>query len=99
MFEIQNDRMGEVGYRLNPAYWNCGFATEALKEVVDFIFKRTELDRLHAKADVRNTASNRVLEKCGFIKEGTIRHGKMLSVYCDYNIYGMLREDYLTQSH
>lgn len=99
VFEIQNDRMGEVGYRLNPAYWNCGFATEALKEVVDFIFKRTELDRLHAKADVRNTASNRVLEKCGFIKEGIIRHGKMLSVYCDYNIYGMLREDYLTQSH
>lgn len=38
-------------------------------------------------------------EKCGFIKEGTIRQGKMLSVYCDYNIYGMLREDYLTQSH
>ena len=34
------------------------------------------------------------MEKCGFIKEGTIRQGKMVSVYCDYNIYGLLREDY-----
>ena len=39
-------------------------------------------------------ASNKVMEKCGFIKEGTIRQGKMVSVYCDYNIYGLLREDY-----
>ena len=31
----------------------------------------------------------------GLTKEGTIRQGKMVSVYCDYNIYGMLREDYM----
>ena len=48
----------------------------------------------NGRADVRNIASNKVLEKCGFIKEGTIRQGKMVSVYCDYHIYGMLREDY-----
>ena len=42
----------------------------------------------------RNIASNRVMEKCGFIKEGPVRQGKMVSVYCDYNIYGLLREDY-----
>jgi ribosomal-protein-alanine N-acetyltransferase len=45
---------------------------------------------------VRNTASNRVLAKCGFIHEGTVRHGKMVSSYCDYHIWGMLREDYDT---
>ncbi len=28
------------------------------------------------------------------LKEGAIRQGKMVSVYCDYNIYGLLREDY-----
>ena len=47
------------------------------------------------RVDVRNIASNRVMEKCGLIKEGTIRQGKMVSVYCDYNIYGLLREDYM----
>ena len=41
-----------------------------------------------------DVATNRVLEKCGFVHEGTVRHGKMVSVYCDYHIWGMLREDY-----
>ncbi|MBO4484354.1 MAG: GNAT family N-acetyltransferase, partial [Lachnospiraceae bacterium] len=95
VFDIQNARMGDIGYRINPEYWNMGITTEALKEVLRFIFENTEIDRLNGNADVRNIASNRVLEKCGFIKEGTIRHGKMVSVYCDYNIYGLLREDYM----
>jgi ribosomal-protein-alanine N-acetyltransferase len=51
------------------------------------------MKRLNANADVRNVASNRVLEKCGFTKEGTVRQGKMVSTYCDYNIYGLLDED------
>ena len=51
--------------------------------------------KVNGNVDVRNIASNKVLERCGFIKEGTIRQGKMVSVYCDYNIYGMLREDYV----
>ena len=94
VFDIENNRMGSVGYRLDPDLWGQGYTSEALAAAVDFIFTHTELDRLHATADVRNTASNRVLEKCGFVHEGTIRHGKMVSTYCDYHIWGMLREDY-----
>jgi len=94
VFDIENSRMGSVGYRLDPDLWGQGYTSEALAAAVNFIFTHTELDRLHATADVRNTASNRVLEKCGFVQEGTVRHGKMVSVYCDYHIWGMLREDY-----
>lgn len=94
IFDIENARMGSVGYRLDPDLWGRGYVTEALRAAVEFIFTHTELDRLHATADVRNTASNRVLEKCGFVHEGTIRHGKMVSVYCDYHIWGLLREDW-----
>lgn len=94
IFDIENARMGSVGYRLDPDLWGHGYVTEALRAAVEFIFTHTELDRLHATADVRNTASNRVLEKCGFVREGTVRHGKMVSVYCDYHIWGMLREDF-----
>jgi len=36
-----------------------------------------------------------VPEKSGFRLEGTIRHGKMVSEYCDYNIWGLIREDAL----
>ena len=35
-----------------------------------------------------------MVEKCGFTLEGTIRHGKFGSGYCDYNTGGFLREDY-----
>lgn len=97
VFDIENRRMGSIGYRFNPKYWGKGFATESLLAVVEFIFTKTEMKRLNANADVRNTASNRVLEKCGFIKEGTVRQGKMVSVYCDYNIYGLLYDDILNK--
>lgn len=94
IFDIENARMGSVGYRLDPELWGRGYATVALQAAVEFIFTHTELDRLQATADMRNTASNRVLEKCGFVLEGTVRHGKMVSTYCDYHIWGMLREDW-----
>ena len=94
IFDIENCRMGDVAYRFNPKYWRQGFATESMTAVIEFIFSKTEMKRLNGRADVRNIASNRVLEKCGFIKEGTIRQGKMVRVYCDYNVYGLLDEDY-----
>lgn len=93
VFDIENNRFGMVGYRIAPWLWNTGICTEALQRVVRFIFQETEMDRLEARADVRNIGSNSVLEKCGFKKEGTIRHGKMASVYCDYHIWGLIRED------
>lgn len=33
------------------------------------------------------------MQKSGFTLEGTIRHGKMVSEYCDYNIWGLIRDD------
>lgn len=91
---IQNKRMAHVGYRITRKYWNNGFATEALELVVDFCFSSTELKRLWTDVDQRNISSCRVLEKCGFTKEGSVRQGKMGRVYCDYHFYGMIRSDY-----
>lgn len=94
IFDVENDKLGSVGYRLNPNFWSRGLCTEALKRVVDFIFSETTLDRLHAEADIENAASNMVLKKCGFTHEGCIRNGKMVSRYCTYNIYGYIRDDF-----
>ena len=93
VFDVENERFGMVGYRIDPRLWNEGICTEAMKRVVDFVFSETKMDRLQGNANVKNTGSNRVLEKSGFRLEGTIRHGKMVSEYCDYNIWGMIRED------
>ena len=95
--DVENDRLGKIAYRVDPARWNQGICTEALTKVVDFIFSETALDRLHAEADVENTASNAVLKKCGFTHEGCIRNGKMAGSYCTYNIYGYIRDDFKSQ--
>jgi len=98
LFEVENSRMAKIAYRVAREYWNQGIATEALREVVRFTFDNTELDRLWTDVDSRNTGSYKVLEKCGFVCEGLIRQGKMVSTYCDYYIYGMLRSDYVSMN-
>lgn len=95
VFDVQNDRYGKIAYRIAPQLWSRGICTEAMERVVDFIYTETALDRLEATVDVRNIGSNRVMEKCGFILEGTVRHGKMVNRFCDYHIYGLLKDDFI----
>jgi RimJ/RimL family protein N-acetyltransferase len=56
----------ELGYWLGPAYWGHGFATEAVRAVIDYAFADLEHESIQAGARVTNPASRRVLEKCGF---------------------------------
>lgn len=93
VYLIENDRMAKVAFRVSPKYQGKGYASEALAAMARFCFTKTELRRLWTDADVRNAASVRVLEKCGFKREGLIRQGKMVSTWCDYYLYGVLRED------
>jgi RimJ/RimL family protein N-acetyltransferase len=56
----------EIGYWLGALYWGCGYATEAVRAVIDHAFGTLGHDVLQAGARVSNAASRRVLEKCGF---------------------------------
>ncbi|MGB6755986.1 MAG: GNAT family N-acetyltransferase [Xanthobacteraceae bacterium] len=56
----------ELGYWLGVPHWNYGYATEAVRAVIDHAFSDLEHDALQAGARVSNPASRRVLEKCGF---------------------------------
>jgi RimJ/RimL family protein N-acetyltransferase len=56
----------EIGYWLGAPFWNRGFATEAVRALIDFAFTELEYDSLSAGARVTNPASRRILEKCGF---------------------------------
>ena len=90
---IEKDRMASVAIRLSKGVHGCGYGTEALRAITRFCFEHTELRRLWTEVDVRNVASCRILEKCGYTKEGHIRQGKMVSTWCDYYIYGILSTD------
>ncbi|KAJ1423841.1 GNAT domain [Sesbania bispinosa] len=68
------DKSAELGYALSSIYWNKGIATQVVKQVVEVAFGEfPHLERLEALVDVENVASQRVLEKAGFQKEGVLR--------------------------
>ncbi len=56
----------EIGYWIGEPYWNHGFATEAVRAMVDHVFTSTEFELLTAGCRVTNAASRSVLDKCGF---------------------------------
>lgn len=55
----------ELGYRLHPAFWGRGLATEGARALIGLAFGRLHLDRVVATAMADNTGSWRVMEKCG----------------------------------
>ena len=63
----------EIGYWLGREFWGRGIATVVVGAVADHLFKEAVFGRLHAHTFEGNLASQRVLEKCGFVKEGVFR--------------------------
>lgn len=64
--ERADDETPELGYWLGVPYWGRGFATEAVRALIDHAFGDLEHEALQAGARVSNPASRRVLEKCAF---------------------------------
>jgi len=56
----------EIGYWLGVKHWGKGYATEAVRALIDHIFTDLGDEAIQAAARVTNPASRRVLEKCGF---------------------------------
>jgi len=59
----------EIGYRIDPAYWNRGLATEAARAVRDYAFSELRLPRVMSLIHPDNVASRRVAEKNGMTVE------------------------------
>lgn len=60
---------GEIHYSIHPDYWGNGYATEAVKRVIEFGFDDLHLNRIEANTASENTRSTKVLEKVGMVKE------------------------------
>ena len=61
-----NNQSCQVGYWLGKQYWGNGFATEALKSILNFGFDELNLEKIYAAYKIGNEGSIRVLTKCGF---------------------------------
>jgi len=66
-------KTAEIGYFLGEPYWNKGIMTIAVNLITEFGFRELGLARLHTGVYEYNPASQRVLEKCGYIREGVFR--------------------------
>lgn len=84
----------ELGYYIAEEYWGKGIMTEAVKQVCEYVFDKSDIIRIYAEPFAYNTASCRVLEKAGFQYEGTLRsnavkNGKVI----DMKMYSCLKTE------
>jgi RimJ/RimL family protein N-acetyltransferase len=66
-------KSAEVGYFIGEQYWNKGIATVALNLACEYGFSKLDVVRIHAGVYEHNLASQRVLEKAGFVREGVFK--------------------------
>lgn len=70
--------VAEMGYFILKAYWGKGYVTEAVKEVLKYGFTQGGLVKIETGCNKMNTASERVMIKCGMIKEGEFVNHSMI---------------------
>lgn len=66
----------EIGYMLLPEYHGQGIISEAIKEVVNYGFEMMKLHSIEAIIDPENLASEKVLQKNGFVKEAHLKENE-----------------------
>ena len=85
---------GTIGYWVGAAYAHRGHMTAALRVLLPTLFGELNLHRVEAACIPTNTASVRVLEKCGFIREGLARRYLCINgAWQDHYLFGLLHED------
>ena len=69
---LSADGIAEIGYGISEEYQNNGYASEAVRAVLEWAFSHPEVIAIEAETKSENAASIRVLEKCGFALNGII---------------------------
>ncbi len=88
-------RTGYVGYTFHPDHWGKGYATEATRALIEYLFTDLGVSRIESDLDPRNPPSARVLEACGLQFEGLTRESFWVGEECsDDMLYGMTRADW-----
>ena len=85
---------GSIGYWLGMPFASNGYMTAAVKGVLPFCFETLRLHRVEAACIPTNTASIRLLERCGFLREGYARQYLCINgVWQDHLLFARLRDD------
>ncbi len=89
------NRNVEIGYWLGEEFQGHGIMTKACRALVDYAFYEYQLNRVQIRCATGNKKSNAIIERLGFIKEGTIRQAEFLyDHYVDLFVYGMTADEW-----
>lgn len=76
-FEDEKEKL-QIGYSFLPSAWGKGYATELTMSGINYYFQHHPFYELHAITSIPNTASQKVLLKCGFAENGRKPEGEEL---------------------
>lgn len=85
----------ELDWKIGKTFWGKGYTTEAAKVIIRYLLNEVGFHRVQAKCCVENPASERVMQKSGMTKDGTLRgyfHTKD-NRWCDVVMYAILEND------
>src|ERR671910_2130346 len=89
-------RSAEIGYWLGEAFWGKGITPAAVPALTGYGFEALNLTRSFAVPFASSGASIRVLEKCGYIREGIMRRSAVKEgVVIDQVLYALTDEDFV----
>lgn len=86
----------EIGYWIGKEFWNKGFVSEAVREIIRFGFQDLGLNKIYATHFPHNPASGKIMQNCGMKLEATLKqeyfkNGKPLDVLK----YSVLKQDFV----
>ncbi len=85
----------EIGYMILPKYNGQGITTEAIKVVLEYGFDNLQMHSIEAIIDPENYASERVLQKNGFLKEAHFLENEFYNgTFRDTVIYSLLKRNF-----
>lgn len=83
----------EMGYYIAESFWGKGLGTSAVRQMSNYIFNNTNIIRIFAEPFAYNIASCRILEKAGFVYEGTLRKNAVKNgVVLDMKMYSIISD-------
>jgi len=95
-YRIQpENHRAEIGYMILPEYNGKGITSEAIKVVIEYGFEQMQLHSIEAVIDPENSASEKVLQKNGFVKEAHILENELWEgKFWDTVIYSLLKRNF-----
>lgn len=94
-FTSRANKIGEIGYWVRSDATGDGIGTEATAQALQIAFEDLQMHRVTTRIAVGNVASERIVQKLGLLKEGTLRDEvKVGSRWIDHTVWGILDREW-----